>query len=1035
MRRYHAYPENGSGPLKSVTEESCQTRSTTATIRKRTVLWAIVVFAFTFIGVGTATNAFALITQLTVRPASLSFQALPGQTISASLSVFGGDPDYTIIAQKGTVTPDILAQPGSITYSLTLPVDVSGRVDDMIRVRDSLNTTVVVPVTITVMSEPLSVSPSRIDIQAYPGERVAKTISVAGGAVPYIFDTSFGTVTPSPMAAPGDATYSFTVPAGATGVLKDTITVVDSTSTTKRVPVTITVVQAPLSVTPTSINLQGTPGQTLRASLAVTGGTLPYQAGTTLGSVSPTSLQQPGTVTFSYTISSSATVGNRIRATVRIVDTAQNVVQVPVTISVVAPLSVTPDKLTLQGRPGETVSASLAVAGGTAPYRFDSGSGQVNPNPLNAPGSATYSYTIAPNASGTLQDSITVTDAGSQARNVKVTIAVITPALVVTPSAFNLAALPGDMVTAKLAVSGGMAPYRLSATLGSVAPDNLAQPGASTFSYTIPQSAQPGKDINATITVTDAAGQQVNVPVTISVLHPLSVDPKSLKLPGTPGVRSQGKIRILDGQPPFTLSVKSGSVSPATLPQIGEATYSFDVPANAAKGATYQDTVTVTDAAGRSATIPVTVAVDPLSSLQGLTPPERSVAEAIEKIFPTLLNRPLTPEQQDMRDRFAELLAAAQTSPQEVPAALSAIAPEEASAVGTLATEVNNRQFANISERMKALRSGVQGISISGLTMNMDGQSVPLGALAQASLFAPKGGAASADDGALGSRLGVFVSGSFDFGDKDGTDNESGFDFDVSSFTAGADYRFTKKLVLGGAFGYGYTDLDIDNSGGSLDDDAWTLSLYGLYNFDEHLWVNGIFSYTWNHYDSNRRIAYDLSDAEAVDRNADADYDGSQYAISLSAGYDIFRKGFTLGAFGTFAYSRTDVDSYQESGATGLDLAVDDQSIDSLTTTLGAKVSYALSTSFGVLVPQLSVDWEHEFEDGDRTLDVRFVHDPNGYLFGIPTDSPDRDYFHVSPGISAVFAYGFSAYVNYEVTLGKTDLNEQNVTFGVRYEF
>jgi Autotransporter beta-domain len=69
------------------------------------------------------------------------------------------------------------------------------------------------------------------------------------------------------------------------------------------------------------------------------------------------------------------------------------------------------------------------------------------------------------------------------------------------------------------------------------------------------------------------------------------------------------------------------------------------------------------------------------------------------------------------------------------------------------------------------------------------------------------------------------------------------------------------------------------------------------------------------------------------------------------------------------------------------------QTIQSLTTDLGREVTYAISTRWGVLLPLLSFEWEHEFLADSRTVTGSIVSDPTTAV-SVLTNSPDRDYFN-----------------------------------------
>ena len=70
-----------------------------------------------------------------------------------------------------------------------------------------------------------------------------------------------------------------------------------------------------------------------------------------------------------------------------------------------------------------------------------------------------------------------------------------------------------------------------------------------------------------------------------------------------------------------------------------------------------------------------------------------------------------------------------------------------------------------------------------------------------------------------------------------------------------------------------------------------------------------------------------------------------------------------------------------------------------------------------------------------RSVTSKYAVDPFNTFFVIPTDNPDRDYFALGAGVSAVFSKGVSAFLYYETVLGLRDVTRHAFTAGVRLEF
>ena len=419
-----------------------------------------------------------------------------------------------------------------------------------------------------------------------------------------------------------------------------------------------------------------------------------------------------------------------------------------------------------------------------------------------------------------------------------------------------------------------------------------------------------------------------------------------------------------------------------------------------------------------------------LADLPGLNGNQRTMGGTITSVCQGLAAQTTrTAGEQDLFEQCSALLFA--DSDFAAAQGVGALTPEQASAPRRLTDRLTGSQLDNIAARLSALRGGARGMSLGGLTLNMDGQTMNAGTLTAMLGEGLRGGAASAD-GYQFERLGIFINGNVDWGSKDRTGNEDGFDFNSVGITAGVDYRFFEGFVLGFALGYGSSNVDIDANGGDLDATAWSATLYSTYYATDNFYLEGSASYGWGSYDQSRNIAYSILGGS---REAKADFDGNQYALMLGAGYDITRGANIFDLYGRLNYVNADLDGYREQGARGLDLVIGDQSSTSFRSVLGAQYTRPVSVPWAVLLPQAWLEWSHEFEDGDDAVSGAFANDPNRIAFALATDRFDSDFFRVGLGLGAQFGQGRTAFISYEAAMGHSDYMEQSVTAGVRLEF
>jgi uncharacterized protein with beta-barrel porin domain len=352
------------------------------------------------------------------------------------------------------------------------------------------------------------------------------------------------------------------------------------------------------------------------------------------------------------------------------------------------------------------------------------------------------------------------------------------------------------------------------------------------------------------------------------------------------------------------------------------------------------------------------------------------------------------------------------------------------SVLGNLAVTTTNEQTRNIGLRLAALRRGAGGgVSVSGLSVNVAGQAVPLEAMT-ASLTSGPGGGASADRGNPLGGLGIFLNGQGSFGDQDPSSREPGFKFHTEGLTLGSDYRVSDNLVVGAAAGYLHTASTLDASGGRVTLNGYSVSGFGSYYQADRFYVDAIGTYGWNDYGVSRSVA--LVDTSTT---AKSDPDGHQSAISVSGGYNFIAGPLTIGPTAKVNYINVKINGFQERGADLFDLRVRGQRVESLTTDLGAQLSYAISMPWGVLSPLAHAEWEHEFKGGNRLIAGSLVADPLGTVFGAPTNTPDRDYVNLAVGLTATLPRGVSGFLHYETVLGRDRVATHSFTAGLRFQF
>ncbi len=442
---------------------------------------------------------------------------------------------------------------------------------------------------------------------------------------------------------------------------------------------------------------------------------------------------------------------------------------------------------------------------------------------------------------------------------------------------------------------------------------------------------------------------------------------------------------------------------------------------------TYDVSVTVTAVPGQVfKSLQFSVVASDLPGLTRPGTPEAAMADVLDVMCRALQtsSTPLTALQTELLARCVDIVKA---SGSDVITALRSLAPDEAAAQGRMGNSFAQQQLGNIGARLAALRSGATGLGLSGLSFNIKGRFVPGSVFAQA-LEADARNATPVDLPQIAPKWSGFVSGTVGGGDKTHTASEEGFNFHTRGLTAGADYRYSSATVLGGALGYARSDVDLDANGGGLDASGISLSLYGTYYSTQNFYLDAVLNYAANDYRQTRNITY-------FQKTARSDTQGKLLALSVGGGYEFTaRSGASAEVSLRLHRIASTIDGYTETGANELNLTLRDQYIQVFSSSLGTRGSWPLSLKWGVLIPQIDLSWEHELNDGAHQIKGNFVNDQFATTFAFKTDNPDRNYFQLGLGASAVIPGGKTAFLQYQTTLGRAQYRDFNVALGARVE-
>jgi outer membrane autotransporter protein len=375
---------------------------------------------------------------------------------------------------------------------------------------------------------------------------------------------------------------------------------------------------------------------------------------------------------------------------------------------------------------------------------------------------------------------------------------------------------------------------------------------------------------------------------------------------------------------------------------------------------------------------------------------------------------------------------------EELNSAVQTLNGEELQAIQQQVGDVRANQMTLIAGQLDAIRKHQVGPGIRFVGLDPDRKVLAAGY--REDLLMAQGNGLGAP---IWDRLGVFATAGGQFGDKSTTGEVVGYDFWGTGLTVGADYRLRDDLVLGAAVGYSYYDVEFDEdadnpSDQELDSNSVTLSLFGTHFFEQGLFLDGIASFGWSSYDTQRHVVVPSNNAavDPVDAQANGDTDAVSFGVASNFGYDLALGGFTITPVVRAQYAYAEVADYTESGASPVNLEFGDQEADSFTTNLGAEVGYAFSTAYGVIRPSVRGEYIHEYLNDNNGVRLQYENDQTGLsAFEVITEDPDRNYGLLGASVTGTLAAGWSAFADFETIVGLSNFDIYTFRAGFRKEF
>lgn len=355
------------------------------------------------------------------------------------------------------------------------------------------------------------------------------------------------------------------------------------------------------------------------------------------------------------------------------------------------------------------------------------------------------------------------------------------------------------------------------------------------------------------------------------------------------------------------------------------------------------------------------------------------------------------------------------------------MSPEQIAAQLQLSNTLLRDQVSSISKRLAAIRKAMKHATGGQLTFVNDAP------YSTALLDGDSGGAASADPVSTGKRLSWYVDNSNRFGGQDDTEREEGYDFSTQTLNLGVDLTLGYAGVIGTAFGYGKTDLELDFDGGNLVSNGISNAIYGSFYMTPNTYLEIVMNNAYYELSSKRKVVWGAT----IDDIVESDTNAWMNALNVSFGAEKNWGKLTLSIDNTLSYLKSTIEGYTETSSTASNpfvFSIDERVSELAKYSLTVRSSYAAGFSWGIWNHQFDLIYNRLHKKEGETISASLAAAPDA-TFKFSADKEDQSFAQIGYGGNFIFPGGTMFYLRLETTLARDNYVDLGTGMGLRMEF
>lgn len=263
--------------------------------------------------------------------------------------------------------------------------------------------------------------------------------------------------------------------------------------------------------------------------------------------------------------------------------------------------------------------------------------------------------------------------------------------------------------------------------------------------------------------------------------------------------------------------------------------------------------------------------------------------------------------------------------------------------------------------------------------------------------------------------------------DRDTQDGISGYTLTTGGAAFGLDRKFGSLIQTGRALGYSNSNLSWNDPGNSGHIDGKHIGVYGSTQYSG-FYLDGIAGYTSLDNSADRTITTPVF----TDKVASS-FGSSVWAGNLSGGYDFTFGELRVGPTVSIDYQHLNQDGFSDNGAQDFDVQMHGGTAESLTSSLGLRLTGVFKEGDWRFLPRAGLSWLHQFKDDAVRLTTNFVDYPAA-TFTVAGADPAANQAMGSLGLSAEYNKNLSLYLDFSAAIANNQ-NSKLLAGGLTWTF